>query len=68
MMSVREFSKGVIYVAFPPSGRYGEFKAPDGVIDWLKENTTPEWGHVNGHLAGVFLEQEDAVAFRLRWA
>ena len=66
-MSVREFGKGVIYVAFPPHGGYGEFKAPEGLMEWLKENTNPEWGYVKGNLAGVFLEQEDAVVFRLRW-
>jgi len=68
MMSMRKFSEDVVYVAFPPKGYHNDsYLIPKGLEEWLEANTTPDWGVVKGERAGVFLSEQDATAFKLRW-
>lgn len=68
MMSMRKFSEGVIYVSFPPQGyRDDTYLIPEGLEEWLEQNAKPDWGIVKGQRAGVFLSEQDATAFKLRW-
>jgi len=71
MMSMRKFSEGMVYVAFPPVDRnnysVADCKIPDGVEEWLTKNTKCDWGTIGDRRTGVFLKDEDAVAFKLKW-
>lgn len=68
MMTIRKFSDGVMYIAFPVKGYNGaEYLIPEGIEEWLVLNTKPQWGIVKDQRTGVFLSEQDATAFKLRW-
>ncbi len=72
MMSMRKFSDGIIYVAFPPVNKgsfnlNGDYKIPDGLEEWIEQNTKADWGLINDKKTGVFLSEADATAFKLKW-
>ena len=68
MMSMRKFSEGVIYVAFPPRNYQDDrYLIPAGLEEWVEQNAKPDWGIIKGQRAGVFLSEQDATAFKLRW-
>jgi len=68
MMSMRKFDEDTIYISFPPmSYSSEEYRIPDGLEEWLEENVRPQWGIIKGQRAGVFLSEQDATAFKLKW-
>ena len=66
MYTVRSCNEqGDIYVAFPYNGITS--KIDKDMEQWLTDNTTGEWGTVNGAMLGIYLCKEDALAFRLKY-
>lgn len=69
MMTVRNFGEGTIYVTFPKHPNF-VLRAiiPADVEAWMKEySISPNFGFIQGVKSGMFLEGQDAVAFRLRF-
>jgi hypothetical protein len=66
MMIVRRVDNESIYVGFPIS-RDNAHRIPDGMEQWINDNTKRTWLHHNGHNTGVYLYGEDALAFKLKW-
>lgn len=66
-ISIRKFSDGAIYVSFPLYRR--DFIIPEGLEEWVVHNTEagPEWAMIDQRRCGLFLSEEDATAFKLKW-
>lgn len=65
-MNVRQFTDGTIYVTFD-KGAFGEHYIPLDIEEWVRDNTKPNFGYINGKRSGMFLDGEDAVAFKLKF-
>ena len=66
MMIVRRVDNESIYVGFPHATADSHC-IPDGMEQWINDNTKRTWLHHNGHNTGVYLYGEDALAFKLKW-
>lgn len=69
-MIVKNMGNGNIYIGFPMNliNPHGDSKFPPGVKEWLKENEIPmRPGVLKGKQVGIFLNGQDAIAFRLRF-
>ena len=65
----KDFGDGQVYFDFSnkwASGPYGERIMPYDIAEWLSDKDA-KWGTINGKRVGVFLNGEDASAFRLRF-
>lgn len=68
-MLLKYMGNGDIYIAFPMNLKnHGNFVFPAGVEEWLKENNIPNNpGIIKDRQVGIFLNEQDATAFRLRF-
>jgi hypothetical protein len=66
MMVMRKSYVGEVYVAFPRD-TWGDIVIKPGLEKWLEENTQPHWAYIKEKKAGVYLTDQDAIAFRLKW-
>ena len=70
MMIVKNMGNGDIYIGFPMNLKnpHSDSILPPGVKAWLKENPIPMTpGVLKGKQVGIFLNEQDATAFRLRF-
>jgi hypothetical protein len=67
MFNIFEINPQKIYVAFPDIQSYSGI--PYEVQEWLFSTvgTDIEWGIRDGRRVGVFLEDQDAIAFKLKF-
>jgi len=70
MMLLKYMGNGEIYIAFPVNLKspHNDFVFPPGVEEWMKENNIPNNpGIIKGKQVGIFLNEQDATAFKLRF-
>ena len=76
MTIVRAISENMIFIRVNENTIFvqvienimGDIIWPAGVMEWLDENNISiEYGYIKGLVAGIFLTNEDAIAFRLRF-
>jgi len=71
MMIVKNMGNGDIYIGFPMNltNPHSDSIFPPGVKEWLKENKIPmRPGVLKGRQVGIFLNGQDAIAFKLRFS
>ena len=69
-MLLKYMGNGEIYIAFPVNLKspHNDFVFPPGVEEWMKENNIPNNpGIIKGKQVGIFLNEQDATAFKLRF-
>ena len=72
MMLLKYMGNGEIYIAFPVNLKspHNDFVFPPGVEEWMKENNipnNPKIINIKGKQVGIFLNEQDATAFKLRF-
>jgi hypothetical protein len=69
-MITKNFGNGQMYIGFPrqwvSKAIRGKLDIPKDIQEWLKDKTYT-YGYINGEETGIFLYEEDATAFKLRF-
>ena len=68
MISYREMGNGSIYIMFPIDiTDRRRYIIPDELKEWLKQIPKKDWGYLKDVRSGIFLDGEDAIAFKLKF-